>query len=271
MPILPIYFYTNVSLQRESIRDTFNQNLLDQFDLSKVVEGDVRRKKTTPEQHGRRRAPTGCPLPASDRRSPARGASDMTAFIVRRVIWTIPVHPARHLPHVRPHAADRGEPVSDAPSARSRNRSSETSRRSTASTVRGTCSTRRYVEGVFTFDLGPSLVLRNRDVNGIVQGASAAVARARGARHAVRARLRNPARHGVGAQGELGLRLRGDVRLERRVRDTRASSSRPCSSTSSLSSGVTSSVCRRAAGTAGSRRSCRRSRSVSRRWRTSRA
>ena len=39
MPILPIYFYTNVSLQRESIRDTFNQNLLDQFDLSKVVEG----------------------------------------------------------------------------------------------------------------------------------------------------------------------------------------------------------------------------------------
>ena len=39
MPIVPIYFYTNVSLQRQSIKDTFNQNLLDQFDLSKVVEG----------------------------------------------------------------------------------------------------------------------------------------------------------------------------------------------------------------------------------------
>jgi ABC-type oligopeptide transport system substrate-binding subunit len=40
VPILPIYWYTNVSLQRESIKDTFNQNLLDQVDLSKVVEGD---------------------------------------------------------------------------------------------------------------------------------------------------------------------------------------------------------------------------------------
>ncbi|MBA3566208.1 MAG: hypothetical protein H0W31_05080, partial [Actinobacteria bacterium] len=40
MPILPIYFYTNVSLQRESIKETFNQNLLDQIDLTKVVEGD---------------------------------------------------------------------------------------------------------------------------------------------------------------------------------------------------------------------------------------
>jgi ABC-type oligopeptide transport system substrate-binding subunit len=39
MPIAPIYFYTNVSLQRESIKDTFDQNLLDQIDFSKVVEG----------------------------------------------------------------------------------------------------------------------------------------------------------------------------------------------------------------------------------------
>jgi oligopeptide transport system substrate-binding protein len=40
VPIMPIYFYTNVSLQRESIKETYNQNLLDQVDLSKVVEGD---------------------------------------------------------------------------------------------------------------------------------------------------------------------------------------------------------------------------------------
>jgi oligopeptide transport system substrate-binding protein len=40
MPILPIYFYTNVSLQRETIKETFNQNLLDQIDLTEVVEGD---------------------------------------------------------------------------------------------------------------------------------------------------------------------------------------------------------------------------------------
>jgi ABC-type oligopeptide transport system substrate-binding subunit len=40
VPLIPIYFYTNVSLQRESIKDTFNQNLLDQIDLTEVVEGD---------------------------------------------------------------------------------------------------------------------------------------------------------------------------------------------------------------------------------------
>jgi len=41
MPLIPIYFYTNVSLQRESIKGTFDQNLLDQIDLTKVVEGDA--------------------------------------------------------------------------------------------------------------------------------------------------------------------------------------------------------------------------------------
>jgi oligopeptide transport system substrate-binding protein len=39
VPFLPIYYYTNVSLQRESIKDTFSQNLLDQIDLTEVVEG----------------------------------------------------------------------------------------------------------------------------------------------------------------------------------------------------------------------------------------
>jgi ABC-type oligopeptide transport system substrate-binding subunit len=37
MPIIPIYWYTYVNLERESVKDTFNINLLDQFDLSKVV------------------------------------------------------------------------------------------------------------------------------------------------------------------------------------------------------------------------------------------
>jgi len=40
VPIIPIYFYTNVSLQNLSIKDTFSQDLLDQIDLTKVVEGD---------------------------------------------------------------------------------------------------------------------------------------------------------------------------------------------------------------------------------------
>ena len=37
MPISPIYWYTYTNLERESVKDTFQINLLDQFDLSKVV------------------------------------------------------------------------------------------------------------------------------------------------------------------------------------------------------------------------------------------
>jgi ABC-type oligopeptide transport system substrate-binding subunit len=37
MPISPIYWYTYTNLERESVKDTFKINLLDQFDLSKVV------------------------------------------------------------------------------------------------------------------------------------------------------------------------------------------------------------------------------------------
>ncbi len=36
MPILPIYWYTYVYLERPSIQDTFEFNLLDQVDLTKV-------------------------------------------------------------------------------------------------------------------------------------------------------------------------------------------------------------------------------------------
>ncbi|MBA2361319.1 MAG: peptide ABC transporter substrate-binding protein [Actinobacteria bacterium] len=37
MPVLPIYFYTYVHLEKESVKDTLNINLLDQIDLTKVV------------------------------------------------------------------------------------------------------------------------------------------------------------------------------------------------------------------------------------------
>jgi len=36
-PVMPIYWYTYVNLERETIKDTFEINLLDQFDLTKVV------------------------------------------------------------------------------------------------------------------------------------------------------------------------------------------------------------------------------------------
>ena len=36
MPIIPIYWYTYTTLERESVKDSFNLNLLDQVDLTKV-------------------------------------------------------------------------------------------------------------------------------------------------------------------------------------------------------------------------------------------
>jgi oligopeptide transport system substrate-binding protein len=36
MPLLPIYFYTYVALERESVKETYHTNLLDQVDLTKV-------------------------------------------------------------------------------------------------------------------------------------------------------------------------------------------------------------------------------------------
>jgi oligopeptide transport system substrate-binding protein len=40
VPVLPIYWYTFVQLEDESIQDTFNVNPLSQIDLTEVVEGD---------------------------------------------------------------------------------------------------------------------------------------------------------------------------------------------------------------------------------------
>jgi len=36
VPIIPIYWYTFVQLEKENIKDTYNLNLLDQVDLTKV-------------------------------------------------------------------------------------------------------------------------------------------------------------------------------------------------------------------------------------------
>ena len=37
VPVMPIYFYTYTNLERESVKETFNLNLLDQVDLTQVV------------------------------------------------------------------------------------------------------------------------------------------------------------------------------------------------------------------------------------------
>jgi oligopeptide transport system substrate-binding protein len=41
LPIIPLYWYTYTNLERESVKDSFKINPLDQFDLSKVVIADV--------------------------------------------------------------------------------------------------------------------------------------------------------------------------------------------------------------------------------------
>ena len=37
MPVIPIYYYTYQGLERESVKESFDRNLLDQVDLTKVV------------------------------------------------------------------------------------------------------------------------------------------------------------------------------------------------------------------------------------------
>ena len=37
MPIMPIYWYTYTQLERPTVQETYNLNLLDQVDLTKVV------------------------------------------------------------------------------------------------------------------------------------------------------------------------------------------------------------------------------------------
>ena len=37
MPIMPIYYYTYQNLERETVKETYNLNLLDQVDLTQVV------------------------------------------------------------------------------------------------------------------------------------------------------------------------------------------------------------------------------------------
>jgi oligopeptide transport system substrate-binding protein len=37
MPVIPIYFYTYTALERENVKESYETNLLDQVDLTKVV------------------------------------------------------------------------------------------------------------------------------------------------------------------------------------------------------------------------------------------
>jgi ABC-type dipeptide/oligopeptide/nickel transport system permease component len=91
----------------------------------------------------------------------------MTKFIVRRLFWTIPVVLLVILFTFVMMRQIEGNPF-------------RTSERAVPASIQANLERKygldkpwyvqyaRYVKGVFTFDLGPSLVLRNRDVNDIV-------------------------------------------------------------------------------------------------------
>ncbi len=80
-----------------------------------------------------------------------------------------PGAPARDLPDVRPHAADRGQPVPPHGAGRSRRRCSANLERKFNLDEPWYVQYALYVKGVFTLDLGPSLVTRDRTVNDIVK------------------------------------------------------------------------------------------------------
>ncbi len=91
----------------------------------------------------------------------------MVAFVIRRVVWTIPVVLLVILFTFLMMRQIEGNPF-------------RTSERAIPEAIQANLERKygldkpwyeqyaRYVKGVFTFDLGPSLVLRNRDVNDIV-------------------------------------------------------------------------------------------------------
>ena len=75
-----------------------------------------------------------------------------------------------------------------------------------------------YVKNVFTFDLGPSLVQRNRTVNDIVSEALPALARARRPGVPLRDRRRDPAGGVRGPTGQHASATTSRCSLERRLR-----------------------------------------------------
>jgi ABC-type dipeptide/oligopeptide/nickel transport system permease component len=92
----------------------------------------------------------------------------MMKFVVRRIVWTIPVILLVILMTFGLMRAIKGNPF-------------RTSERAVPEQIQRNLERKfgldrpwyvqyvKYVQGVFTFDLGPSLVLRNRDVNDIVK------------------------------------------------------------------------------------------------------
>ena len=178
----------------------------------------------------------------------------MLKFVVRRVLWTIPIILLVIFMTFWMMRAIKGSPFRRSEQAPCRRRCSRTSTASSASTSPGTSSTSATSRTSRRFDFGPSLVLRDQSVNDIVQGALPGLGGARRLRDA--ARDRSSASRS-GSSSALRANKLTDYMHPCSSRTSasrsRRSSPRRSSSTSSRRSGGGS---RRTAGTRRARRCC---------------
>ena len=136
----------------------------------------------------------------------------MTKFVIRRLVWTIPVMLVVILFTFFLMRQIKGNPF----------RKSE---RAIPASIQANLERKfgldkpwyvqywRYVKGFATFDLGPSIVLRNQNVNDIVRAHFPVSTELGGYASIFAVAGRHPAGGDLGAQGELGLGLRGAARL----------------------------------------------------------
>ncbi len=151
----------------------------------------------------------------------------MTTFVLRRLIWTIPVLLIVILFTFLLMRQIKGNPFR------------KTERAVPASILQNLerkyhlnrpwyVQYAYYVKGVFTFDLGPSLVLRNQDVNDIVRQHFPVSVAARLLRLRLRGARRDPARRPLRAYARTRSGTTAPSSSATSASPCRASSSRPC-------------------------------------------
>ena len=158
MPLIPIYFYTFVNLEKEPVAD----KPCEPAEPDRPDQGRRHRVTHVGPTEGRARA-----LPSVRKASTRVGKAD--AEVHRQAdLLDDPRAPGRHLPDLHDDAPDRGKPVPEDGARRARVGPAEP-RAQVPPRPAWYVQYGYYVKGVFTFDLGPSLVIRGRDVNDIVK------------------------------------------------------------------------------------------------------
>ena len=164
------------------MKDTFFISPLDQIDLTKVEVVGLS-ESLLDERAGRRgaRAPRRFP---SLRLAPETGKDSRAMTDVHHSADCLddPGHPARHPDDVPHDEADRGEPFPAHRAERAGGHPGEPRAEVPPRQALVRRSTRYYVKGVFTFDLGPSMAQRNADGQRHRQGRVPALAQARAPR-----------------------------------------------------------------------------------------